>query len=349
MSQPTYPATPAVAATQTKGATSAPFGLLLVNLGSPDAPTRSAVRRYLKAFLSDRRVVDAPRWLWWLILNGVILNIRPGKVAKAYASVWQDDSPLRAISMRQAAALKAELKNQLGCDIPVALGMTYGNPSLKAGLLELRQAGVSRIMVLPLYPQFSGATTGSVFDRVADALAPCRHLPELRMIKDYHDHPGYIAALADSVRTHWQQQGRAEKLVFSYHGLPQRYVRLGDPYAAQCERTTQLLAAELGLNDGQWQHCYQSRFGREPWLQPYVDLWLTEQAQAGLKSVDIICPGFSADCLETLEEIAERAVRGFLEAGGVRASYVPALNDNIAHIRFLAALVREQAGQSWLS
>ena len=349
MSQPADAATPQAASQQPKGASSAPFGILLVNLGSPDAPSRRAVRRYLKEFLSDRRVVDAPRWLWWLILNGVILNIRPGKVAKAYASVWQDDSPLRAISRRQASALHAELQTQLGMDIPVALGMTYGNPSLKSGLLELRKAGVSRVLVLPLYPQFSAATTGSVFDRVADALASCRHLPELRMVKDYHDHPGYIAALADSVRTHWQRHGQAEKLVFSYHGLPQRFVELGDPYAVQCERTTRLLTAELGLSGPQWQHCYQSRFGREPWLQPYVDQWLEEQAKTGLKSVDLICPGFSADCLETLEEIAERGAHGFVEAGGERATYVPALNDNAAHIRFLAQLVREQAGQSWLS
>lgn len=334
---------------QAKGADSAPFGLLLVNLGSPDEPSTGAVRRYLKEFLSDRRVVDAPRWLWWLILNGVILNIRPAKVAKLYQSVWQDDSPLRAITCRQAAALQAELRAQLAVDIPVAVGMTYGNPSLKAGLLELRKAGVSRVLVLPMYPQFSAATTGSVFDRVADALASCRHLPELRMVKDYHDHPGYIAALADSVRAHWQQHGQAQKLVFSYHGLPQRFTDLGDPYAVQCERTTRLLVGSLGLQDEQWQHCYQSRFGREPWLQPYVDLWLEEQARAGLKSVDLICPGFAADCLETLEEIAERAVDSFKESGGERAGYVAALNDNPIHIRFLAQLVREQAGQSWLT
>ncbi len=333
----------------TKGAPVAPFGLLLVNLGSPDAPTSGAVRRYLKEFLSDRRVVDAPRWLWWLILNGVILNIRSAKVAKLYQSVWQDDSPLRAITRRQASALQRELHSQLGLDIPVAVGMTYGQPSLKTGLLELRNAGVSRVLVLPMYPQFSAATTGAVFDRVADALAPCRHLPELRMVKDYHDHPGYIAALADSVRAHWQQKGQADKLVFSYHGLPQRFVDLGDPYAAQCQRTTELLAAALGLQGSQWQHCYQSRFGREPWLQPYVDEWLEQQGKAGLKSVDLICPGFSADCLETLEEIAERGGHGFKEAGGERASYIPALNDNPAHIRFLAQLVREHAEQSWLS
>lgn len=344
MSQTTYPAVP-----QTKGASPAPFGLLLVNLGSPDAPTSAAVRRYLKEFLSDPRVVEVPRWLWWLILNGVILNLRSAKVAKLYQSVWQDDSPLRAITRRQASALQAELRAQLGIDIPVAVGMTYGNPSLKAGLLELRKAGVSRVLVLPMYPQFSGATTGAVFDRVADALARCRHLPELRMIRDYHDHPGYIAALADSVRAHWQQHGQADKLVFSYHGLPQRFVDLGDPYAQHCERTTRLLVAALGLNETQWQHCYQSRFGREPWLQPYVDQWLEQQGKAGLKSVDLICPGFSADCLETLEEIAERGAHSFKEAGGERASYIPALNDNSAHIRFLAQLVRDHAGASWLS
>ncbi|NQD38117.1 ferrochelatase [Permianibacter sp. IMCC34836] len=332
----------------TKGANSAPFGLLLVNLGSPDEPTTGAVRRYLKEFLSDPRVVDAPRWLWWLILNGVILNIRSSKVAKLYQSVWQDDSPLRAISRRQAGALQTELRALLGRDIPVAVGMTYGNPSLKAGLLKLRQAGVSRVLVLPMYPQFSGATTGAVFDGVASALKPCRHLPELRMVKDYHDHPGYIAALADSIRAHWQQHGRGQTLVFSYHGLPQRFVKLGDPYAAQCERTTQAVVAALQLKAGEWQHCYQSRFGREPWLQPYLDQWLDEQGKTGLKSVDVICPGFAADCLETLEEIAERGKHAFLEAGGERLHYIPALNDNPEHIRFLAQLVQEQATAGWI-
>jgi len=334
--------------TPTKGASTAPFGLLLVNLGSPDAPTTGAVRRYLREFLSDRRVVEAPRWLWWLVLNGVILNIRSARVARLYQSVWQDDSPLRAISRRQALALQSELQAQCGTQIPVAVGMTYGKPSLASGLLELRQVGVNRVLVLPMYPQYSAATTGAVFDRVADALASCRHVPELRMVNDYHDHPGYISALSDSVRVHWQRHGRAEKLVFSYHGLPQRFVSLGDPYAAQCERTTQAIVQALGLQQGQWQHCYQSRFGREPWLEPHVDGWLGQQAASGLKSVDIICPGFSADCLETLEEIAKRSQQVFVAAGGSSLHYIPALNDSAAHIRFLATLVREQASSSWI-
>lgn len=349
MTDAVMPGTAGSASISTKGAPSAPFGLLLVNLGSPDEPTPKAVRRYLKAFLSDPRVVEAPRWLWRLILNGVILPIRSGKVAKLYRRIWQDDSPLRAITCRQAAALHRELRTQLGVDIPVAVGMSYGNPSLQAGLLALRQAGVRRVMVLPLYPQFSASTTAAAFDGIAAALKTCRHLPELRFVSDYHDHPGYIAALADSVRAHWQQHGRAQKLVFSYHGLPQRFVDRGDPYARQCERTTQAVVAALDLKEGEWQHAYQSRFGREQWLQPYLDHWLEQQGRAGVKTVELICPGFAADCLETLEEIADRGKHQFSAAGGERLHYIPALNDSAPHIRFLAQLVSEQANQHWIS
>ncbi|GAA0572561.1 ferrochelatase [Halomonas salifodinae] len=324
------------------------FGVMLVNLGTPDAPTPQAVRRYLAEFLSDRRVVDAPRWLWWPILHGVILRLRPPRVAKAYASVWTEEgSPLLAIGRRQQRALGERLEAELGEPIPVELAMTYGNPSLVEAGLRLRQAGAERILVLPLYPQFSRSTTAAVFDGLARSLARCPHLPELRFVRDYHDHPAYIGALAASIREHWAaHDGERGKLMFSYHGIPKRYADQGDPYPRHCRRTSELVAEALGLGEDDWQLCYQSRFGREEWLKPYTDETLKAWGGNGVEHVDIISPAFAADCLETLEELEEENRENFLAAGGKTYRYIPALNDRDDHIGLFAELVKTHS-QGW--
>jgi ferrochelatase len=323
------------------------YGVLLVNLGTPEAPTPKAVRRYLAEFLGDPRVIDAPRWLWWPILHGVILRIRPPKVAKAYASVWQEEgSPLMAIGRRQQRALRERLASQTGESIPVELAMTYGKPSMEEAGLKLRESGVDRIVVLPLYPQFSRTTTAAVFQRLAKALEPCPHLPELRFVRDYHDHPDYISALAASVRQHWEANGDRGRLLMSYHGIPKRYVDNGDPYARHCEKTSRLLAEELGLGEGEWFQSYQSRFGREEWLKPYTDETLKAWGADKIECVDVISPAFAADCLETLEEIDAENRHYFQEAGGGRYRYIPALNDRPEHVTLLTKLV-EQHTAGW--
>ncbi|GGY99740.1 MULTISPECIES: ferrochelatase [Shewanella] len=324
-----------------------PFGVLLVNLGTPAAPTKDAVRAFLKQFLSDPRVVDLPAWQWQPILQGIILNIRPAKVAKLYQSIWwQEGSPLMVISQRQQLALANQLASRLGFAIPVALGMSYGQPSLADGLDELQRAGVDKVLVLPLYPQYSCSTVASVFDGVAAALKPRRNIPELRMVKDYHDRPGYIAALTESIRKHWQQYGKAEKLLFSFHGVPERYINEGDPYKQHCLTTAALVAQALALPEAEWQVCFQSRFGKEPWLTPYTDETLASLPSKGVKSVDIISPAFAADCLETLEEIAQGGKETFLHAGGEQYHFVPCLNDGEQHMAFLADLVISHA-ENW--
>ncbi|WP_110674699.1 ferrochelatase [Salinicola sp. RZ23] len=315
------------------------YGVMLVNLGTPAAPTAKAVREYLAEFLGDPRVIDAPRWLWWPILHGVILRIRPPKVAKAYASVWQEEgSPLLAIGRRQQRALAAALAERTGEAVPVELAMTYGQPSMEQAGLALRDAGVDKILVLPLYPQFSRTTTGAVFQRLAKALAPC---PELRFVNHYHDHPDYIAALAASVREHWEAQGDRGRLLMSYHGIPKRYVDNGDPYGRHCQRTSELLAQALELEEGSWFQSYQSRFGREEWLKPYTDETLKQWGADKTECVDVISPAFAADCLETLEEIDAENREYFQEAGGGRYRYIPALNDRPEHIHLLSQLVAE--------
>ncbi|WP_412500960.1 ferrochelatase [Shewanella chilikensis] len=318
-----------------------PFGVLLVNLGTPAAPTKAAVRTFLKQFLSDQRVVDLSPWLWQPLLQGIILNTRPAKVAKLYQSIWQaEGSPLMVVSKQQRQALADLLREQIGCHIPVELGMSYGSPSLSDGLAALKDADVDKVLVLPLYPQYSCSTVASVFDGVAAALKRERNLPELRFVRDYHDKPGYIQALAGSVRTHWQQEGRGQRLLMSFHGVPERYIKEGDPYRSQCETTAKLLAAELGLGEGEWQLCFQSRFGKEPWLTPYTDELLESLPGQGVTSVDIMSPAFAADCLETLEEIAQGGRESFLEAGGKQYQFIPCLNAQSEHICFLAELVK---------
>lgn len=322
------------------------YGILMVNLGTPEAPTPKAVRAYLKEFLSDVRVVDAPRIIWWFVLR-IILLIRPKPVSEAYKSIWTSEgSPLLVISKRQAVAVQKRLKEITDNDIPVELAMTYGNPSILSASNALRSKGVERILILPMYPQFSSSTTAAIYDKLSDLLKQCPHLPEMRWIRDFHDNPDYINALAKSVKTQWEKTGQAEKLLMSFHGVPERYTNKGDPYEHHCRKTADLLAAKLELKPEQWQCCFQSRFGREEWVKPYTDYTLKQWGKDGIKSVDIICPAFSADCLETLEEIQVENKEYFIEAGGESYNYIPALNDNPDHIDMLSKLIIQHS-QGW--
>ena len=320
-------------------------GILLTNLGTPDAPTTAAVKRYLKEFLWDPRVVEQPRWLWWLILNGIILNTRPAKSAHAYAQVWgEHGSPLMDISLRQQASLQNVMNQRYQGTVHVELAMRYGNPSIQAGLDALREKNCSRILIFPLYPQYSATTTGSTFDAVADVLKGWRRVPELRMVSSYHDNPGYIAALASSVQSYWAEHGKPDHLLMSFHGIPERYFQSGDPYPCHCRKTGRLFRQALGLDDNEAFLSFQSRFGREPWVKPYTDETLKAWGREGVESVDVICPGFSADCLETLEEIAMQNAELFTEAGGKRLRYIPALNDSANHIEALADIASLHLG-----
>ncbi|OFA17573.1 ferrochelatase [Acidithiobacillus ferrivorans] len=305
------------------------IGILVVNLGTPDAPAAPAVRRYLREFLSDTRVVELPRILWWPILNGPILLFRPARSARNYASIWlPDGSPLMVYSQRQCDALQARWDQQFPGQVRVELAMRYGKPSIAQGLAVLRDAGCRKIFVVPLYPQYAAATTASIFDAVGKALRQWREIPEIRMIRDWYEHPAYIHALANSIRAWWQEHGQAERLLISFHGLPESGVAKGDPYRSQCEKTTALLVKELALSDEQWIQTFQSRFGAAKWLQPYTDKTLVELAHSGVSRIDVVCPGFSADCVETLQEIALEGKETFLQAGGQELRYIPALNDN---------------------
>ncbi len=322
-------------------------GILLVNLGTPTAPTAKALRRYLAEFLGDPRVIEAPRWLWWLILHGVILRIRPSRSAHAYARIWTErGSPLRVGSEALAAGLQAELERRRRGSLKVALAMRYGAPSVAQAIEALQRDGVRRLLVLPLYPQYSATSTGSVIDAVADSFKRLRWPPELRIVNDYHDDLAHIEALARRIERAWAEQGRGEKLLLSFHGIPQRYVQAGDPYHAQCEATARLLRRRLGLDETQLLVSYQSRVGREPWLQPYTDQTVRQLAAAGVKRLDVACPGFAVDCLETLEEIAMQNHDFFVEAGGETLRYIPALNDSAEQINALASLALRHL-QGW--
>ncbi|HEY0722381.1 MAG TPA: ferrochelatase [Gammaproteobacteria bacterium] len=318
----------------------APIGVLITNLGTPAAPTPAALRRYLAEFLWDRRVVDLPRPLWWLILHGIILLKRPRRSAHAYAKVWSEEgAPLLVISHRQQRKLQQKLDALAAGKYKVALGMRYGTPSIAAALEELSVAGVTELVVLPLYPQNSCSTTASTFDAVSEIVRRGRFVPQLRFIADYHDHPRYITALADSIREAWQQQPRGEKLLFSFHGTPERFRFEGDVYYSHCMKTAELTAGQLGLREHEWLVTFQSRFGREEWLKPYTDETLKRLTQEGVKHLDILCPGFSADCLETLEEIAVENRASFIAAGGSELRYIPALNERDDHIAMMAELI----------
>jgi len=321
--------------------------VVLVNLGTPDEATAPALKRYLREFLSDPRVVEIPKPLWWLILNGIILNIRPKKSAAKYASVWMPEgSPLRVHTERQVKLLKG-LLGERGHHLTVTSAMRYGNPSIRNTLAHLKAEGTSRILLVPMYPQYSSSTTGTVVDEASKWLLQLRNQPEIRYFRNFHDDESYIAALEKSVRQHWQTNGKLsdnDRLLISFHGLPKRSLDLGDPYFCECHKTGRLLAERLGLTGEQYQICFQSRFGKAEWLQPYTAPTLHQWGKEGIRRVDVICPGFVADCLETLEEIAQEGRDDFLAAGGKEYHYVPALNEDDAWIKALTDLVERQLG-----
>lgn len=324
--------------------TSGALGVLLVNLGTPDEPTTRAVRHYLAEFLSDPRVIETPRWLWWPILHGFILRVRPRRSAKNYRKIWTEQgSPLLVHSQAIAEQLQLRLDTRLSGTVKVVLGMSYGHPSLESALEELYAAHARRIVVLPLYPQYSGTTTGSVFDAVTALLALRRWVPEMRFVSHYHDAPGYIDAVADSIREYREANGAAEKLLFSFHGLPRKTLDSGDPYHCQCLKTARLVAEALDLTDAAWAVTFQSRVGRGEWLRPYTDETVAALAHEGIKSLDVACPGFAADCLETLEEIAMQNRDLFIASGGRTLNYIPALNARDEHLGFLERLVARHA------
>jgi len=326
------------------------LGILLLNLGTPDAPDTPSLRRYLKEFLSDPRVIELPKWKWWPILNLIVLRTRPAKSAAAYREVWDHDgegSPLMHISRAQQKGLQERLDDQMAGPVSVALGMRYGNPSVASALAELRDAGARRVLVLPLYPQYAGATTASTFDAVFDALKTWRWIPELRLVSHYHRDSGYLDALEASVREHLAAHGKPQKLIMSFHGVPERYLLSGDPYHCECHVTGRLLAQRLGLSDDEWMVTFQSRFGREEWIKPYTDETLKALPGQGVKHVAVICPGFSADCLETIEEIGGENREYFMEAGGEQYHYIPALNAREDHLDALARLIRQHT-QGWV-
>ena len=301
-------------------------GVLLCNLGTPDAPTPEALRRYLAEFLGDPRVVEIPRLLWMIILHGIILRVRPAKSAHKYASIWSPEgSPLKVWTEKQAGALQQHFE-AAGASVMVRYAMTYGQPAIGQELDAFKQSGVTRVLVLPAYPQYSGTTTAAVFDCVHRWSLKTRLIPEWRFVNHYHDDPGYIEALAQSVRSHWQEHGRPTQLVMSFHGVPELTLKQGDPYHCECHKTARLLAERLGLSRNNYKVTFQSRFGKAKWLEPYTEPTVRELARGGLQRVDVICPGFTSDCLETLEEIAMEVRAAFIEEGGREFHYIPCLN-----------------------
>ena len=324
------------------------LGVLLINLGTPDAPDTPSVRRYLAQFLDDPRIIELPKVVRKLLLHGVILRVRPSRSAKAYEEVWsaQTGSPLLHNSLNQQQALQSALHTALGENVIVELGMRYGSPSIASALQNLASHNVRRLLVLPMYPQYSGTTTASVFDAVASELQRTRWLPELRFINQYCDYPGYIDALAQSIEQSWADKGRGQLLVTSYHGIPKRYLLNGDPYHCLCHKTTRLLAEKLGLKDNEYRVVFQSRVGREEWLKPYCDETMKQLPSEGIKSIDVISPAFSADCLETIEEISGENCEYFMENGGEKFNYIECLNDTPSHIEFLSTLVQQHM-QGW--
>jgi ferrochelatase len=330
----------------------AKIGILLSNLGTPDAPTKAAVKPYLRQFLSDTRVIEPPppRWIWQIILNAVILNLRPKKSAKAYQTVWDthgEGSPLLSIAKKQKNAIASELEKNAPGKFIVSLGMSYGNPSMGSALNELESQGCKNIIVLPLYPQYAGASTGSVFDAVAREFMTWRNVPDLRFISSYNKEDLYIEALANSVKEYQAAHGKPDLLLMSYHGIPKRYFDKGDNYPCQCCKTTFLLASKLDLKPNEYTMTFQSRLGVAEWMKEYTDKTLKALPEKGVKSVQVICPGFSADCLETIEEISEENKNYFMESGGEKFGYIPALNDRQDHIDFLTKLLLKNA-QGWM-
>ncbi|OEY67644.1 ferrochelatase [Marinobacter sp. X15-166B] len=325
------------------------LGVLITNLGTPDAPTPAALRRYLGEFLADPRVVEVPRLIWWFVLHGVILRIRPPRSAKAYQKIWgEQGSPLLKHTADQCEKLRQALQTKYGESIEVGFAMRYGNPSIASELDRLSAAGVRKLMVLPLYPQYSATTSASTFDAVARDFSQRRWLPDFRFISHYHDFPAYIEAMATHIEDYWSQHGRSQKLILSYHGIPLKYLKKGDPYHCECYKSSRLLAERLGLGDEDYLTTFQSRFGREEWLRPYTDKTLKALPAQGVESVDVFCPGFASDCLETIEEIDEENREYFMEAGGKEFRYISALNSSAGHIDALVELI-EQNLAGWSS
>jgi ferrochelatase len=323
------------------------LGVLVINLGTPDAPQAGAIRRYLREFLSDQRVVDLPSLIWQPLLHTVILPFRPRRLVHAYGSIWTAaGSPLLVTSRSIGLAIQERLRKQLGDHVHVAVSMRYGQPSIAGAIDELLAANARRIIVLPLYPQYASSSTASAYDAVWGHLKTLRWMPEIRSIGSYHDDPAHIQALAQSVRDWWAQQGRGDHLLLSFHGIPQRHVEAGDPYFCQCHKTARLLAEALQLPEGSWTIAFQSRLGRIPWVRPYTDEVLPQLAQRGVKKLDTICPGFAADCLETLEEVAIRYRDSFAATGG-ELRYIRALNDSALQADALSGLVARTA-TAWL-
>ncbi|KAF1018443.1 MAG: Ferrochelatase [Paracidovorax wautersii] len=340
------PSAPSLTPTHPAAAPLAGTAVLYVNLGTPEAPTAPAVRRYLAEFLSDPRVVEIPRLAWLPILHGIILRVRPAKSAAKYATVWTPEgSPLKVWTERQARGMQAALVRQ-GLAVPVLPAMRYGEPALLARLDALQSQGVRRILVVPAYPQYSGTTTASVSDLVYQWAQRQRAVPEVRLVRSYHDDEAYIEAVADGVRHHWATHGQPDVLLMSFHGLPARNVQLGDPYQAECLATARLLAARLGLAEDRWRVTFQSRFGRARWLEPYTEPTAIALAQSGVKHLQVVCPGFTGDCIETLEEIDQEVRAAYLQAGGGTFSYIPCINDSELAIAALAGVARRQL-QGW--
>jgi ferrochelatase len=323
-----------------------PLGLLFINLGTPDAPDAGSIRRYLREFLSDPRVVELPALLWQPILHGLVLPLRPRKLAPRYAGIWMESgSPLLAWSQAQVKAVETALRAR-ALDVHAALGMRYGRPGIEQALLALRDKGCERILVAPMYPQYAASTTASAVDAVGQVAARLRNQPELRFIKRFHREPEYIEALAHQLEHHWSGQGRAERVLLSFHGLPKASVEAGDPYHRDCMETAQLLRKRLGLHADVLHVAFQSRFGKQAWVEPYTEPTLARWGREGLHSVDVMCPGFLADCLETLEEIQSRGREAFLQAGGQSLRYVPCLNANPDWAQGYAAIVARHM-QGW--
>ena len=330
-----------------KHGTKLKIGVLLSNLGTPDKPQRKELRVYLKEFLSDPRVIETPKLIWQTILNGIILNTRPQKSAKNYQKVWTDEgSPLLVILNKQKKLTEDLLKKE-NLEIEFAIGMRYGNPSIEKGLDELRQKHCNKIIVLPMYPHYCAATTGSTFDAVTNTMQKWRWVPSLRFISTYHDHPHYIKALANSIQQHWDKHGKPDKILFSYHGIPKKYFTKGDPYHCLCSKTTRLVREEMSLSEEFAMTTFQSRFGPEEWLQPYTDKTVEKLAKENTEHLQIIAPGFSSDCLETIEELDGENREIFEEHGGKKFSYIPCLNEQTNHINLIAHLIKNEL-QGWV-